>query len=107
MKQLTLAAAMLATVAGLPAAASATAWGAHHPRQSEVLGRVHRQDRRITQERREGEITGAQAHALRADDHAIAMQDHADSRANGGYITKGEQHTLNKELNANSQAIAH
>ncbi|WEK44866.1 MAG: hypothetical protein P0Y64_08860 [Candidatus Sphingomonas colombiensis] len=96
----------LTTVAGLSTAASAeTRWARHHPRQHEVLKRSHHQIARINRERREGEITGAQARADRAADHAIMRQDHADARANGGYITRGEQHQLNAEENAQSRTI--
>jgi len=76
-----------------------TRWDRHHPRQDQVLDRTHRQERRITEERREGDLTAAQAHRLRADDHAIAAEDHAFSRYNGGYITPGEQAMMNRQEN--------
>jgi len=87
------------------AASAQTRWAHRHPRQREVLAREHHQIARINAERREGEITGAQARALRSSDRAIAAQDHADARANGGYITKAEQHQLNAEENAQSKTI--
>ncbi|WP_298670212.1 hypothetical protein [uncultured Sphingomonas sp.] len=96
----------LGAIAGLSTAASAeTRWGRHHPRQHEVLKRAHHQIARINHERREGEITGAQARADRATDRAIMRQDHADARANGGYITRAEQRQLNAEENAQSRTI--
>lgn len=100
--------ATLASLGAMAAPASAeTAWARHHPRQHEVLAREHHQLRRINHERREGEITGQQAHALRASDRAIAMQDRADAKANGGYITRAEQRQMNREENAQSRAIGH
>jgi hypothetical protein len=87
--------------------AMAATWSQKHPRQHEVLAREHNQIRRINQERREGELTRGQARALRAGDRAIASQDHADARANGGYITRKQQAQLNREENAQSAAIGH
>lgn len=85
--------------------AMAGPWVRHHPRQAEVLARTHHQIARINDERREGEITGQQARALRADDRAIAQEDRADAKANGGYITKSQQRQLNGQLNAQSRVI--
>jgi len=80
-------------------------WDAHHPRRDQVNDRIQRQNHRITHERREGDLTGAQAHALRASDRATLAQERADARTNGGHITKVQQRQLNAELNANSKAI--
>ena len=105
---------VVASLAGLAVSSTAAqarpaghAWAYHHPRQAEVLGRTHHQIRRINEERREGELSGQQARALRQNDRAIAAQDHADAQANGGYITRGEQRNLNAQLNDNSRAIGH
>lgn len=78
-----------------------------HPRRDQVLDRVHRQDKRITKEVREGDMTHAQAHALRVDSRSVAVQQRVDAKANGGYITKTQQQSLNQELNSNSQQIGH
>lgn len=85
---------------GLALAGSASAdtrWERHHPRQDQVLDRTKRQEHRITEERREGELTAAQAHRLRVADRRIAAEDHAWARANGGYITPAEQARLNRQ----------
>ena len=42
---------------------------------------------------------------LRANDRAIKQQEHADVKANGGYLTGAQQKQLNQEENANSQLI--
>lgn len=95
----------LALLGSAATPALAGPWVRHHPRQAEVLGRTHHQVARINEERREGDLTGSQARALRAQDRAIAQEDHADARANGGHITKSEQHQLNQQLNAESRVI--
>ena len=84
-----------------PASAHDAHWRHHHPRQAQVLHRDH------LQMRRHGEITGGQARALRQNDRAIAHEDHADARANGGKITHAEQKAMNQQLNAQSKAIGH
>ncbi len=82
-----------------------TKWQNHHPRREQVNNRLANQNRRIHQERKEGDITGAQAKALHQSDRAIRAQERAAAATNGGHITKAEQRTLNQELNANSGAI--
>ncbi len=96
-----------ATTAALLASSAMadTKWQRHHPRREQVNQRLANQNRRIHQERKEGEITGAQARALHANDRSIRAQERADARAHGGHITKREQHQINRELNANSGAI--
>lgn len=102
---LILVAATLASGLLVSEPASANRWENHHPRRDQVLDRVQHQAHRIRDERKEGDITRGQARALRATDHSIALQQRADARANGGYITRAEQRTMNQELNANSKAI--
>ena len=100
--------ATLASVgAGATSASASQSWNRHHPRQHEVLAREHHQLARINHERREGDLTRAQARGLRAGDRAIAREDRADARANGGYITRAQQHQLNAQENAQSRAIGH
>lgn len=94
----------LALAFGTATAASAHE-GFYHPRRHEVIQRVHDQNLRITHERREGELTRHQAMMMRAHDRVVLRQEHHDFRTNGGYITKGEQHHFNKELNRNSRRI--
>ncbi len=106
--RIAMVACALATVIGLSTAASAeTRWQRHHPRQHQVLHRANHQIARINHERREGELTRAQARADRSVDRSIMRQDHADARANGGYITKAQQRQLNQEENAESRTIGH
>jgi Spy/CpxP family protein refolding chaperone len=84
---------------------AATAWQKAHPRRAEVNHRLANQNRRIREERREGELTPAQAAALHKDDRQIRREERAMASQNGGHITKQEQRTLNQQENAVSKQI--
>lgn len=105
--KIVLALAALVTTAAVTGPAAAADWAHRHPRQAEVIGRAHHQMHRVNAESREGELTRAQAHALKAGDRAIIRETRADARANGGYITRGQQARLNAQENAQSRAIGH
>jgi len=87
------------------ATASAATWAQKHPRRAEVNARLAHQDRRIHQERKEGEITAAQAHDLHVEDRGIRAQERFDASQNNGHITKAEQRQMNKEENQVSAQI--
>src|SRR5262249_55069180 len=80
-------------------ASAETRWDYYHPRRDEVVDRLQLQNARITDERREGELTFAQAQRLRAEDRSIFWQEQVEARLNGGHITRGEQYDLNREEN--------
>lgn len=104
----TIALALIGTA--LPGAANAAGgWQRNHPARAEINRRIGNQEHRITQERREGELTQGQAQALRGEDRSVLRQERADARAdhNHGHLTGSQVHTLNQELNANSGAIGH
>ena len=88
-------------------ASAATTWQKHHPERTEINQRIRTQNHRITQERREGDLTKPQAQALRAQDKSVLQQERADARANGnhGHLNGAQVNSLNAELNANSGAI--
>jgi hypothetical protein len=90
---------LLATGAVCSTASAETRWERNHPRQEQVLHRVALQRHDIRKERREGELTHGEAHRLQARDTRVARQDHRMARANGGFITKAEQHRLNRQEN--------
>jgi hypothetical protein len=102
-------AATVATVAlaGLASSALAdeTQWQKDHPRRTEVNKRLANQDKRIKQERKEGEITKAQAQKLHAEDHAIRNEERTMASTNHGHVTKAEQKALNQQENQVSQQI--
>ncbi len=101
------AAALLATslsaMAQTPPAQDS--FDATYPRRAEVNARLANQNARINQERASGQITGAQAKQLHAQDHAIRTEERADAAVNGGHITKAEQRTINHQENQQSREI--
>jgi len=106
--RITMMLAALATIGTLVAApvfAQDTKWDKDHPRREQVNDRLKNQNKRITTERKEGEITKAQAQKLRANDKTIHGEEKAMASQDGGHITKTDQKALNQQLNQNSQAI--
>src|ERR1700719_4428747 len=100
---LTVAAVTLA-LAGLTTNALAdTQWQKDHPRREQVNNRLANQNKRIHQERKEGEITKAQAKQLHSEDHAIRQEERTMASTNNGHITKTEQRALNQQQNQVSQ----
>ena len=87
--------------------ASAMGWRASHPRRAEVNARLNHQDHRINVERRNGEITAAQAHDLHAEDRGIRADERFDASNNGSHITRAEDRSLNQQENAVSRQIGH
>lgn len=87
------------------AVAQETQWEKRHPRRDQVNDRLERQNKRITQERKEGEITKDQAVALRKQDRQIRKEERQMAAQHGGHITKAEQRELNQQENAVSKQI--
>ena len=67
--------------------------------------RLENQNRRINQERKEGELTKAQAAKLHKEDRQIRQEERDMASQNGGHITKSEQNVLNQQENAVSRQI--
>jgi type II secretory pathway component PulM len=88
-----------------PAFAGDTQWQKDHPRREQVNNRLKNQNKRIRQERKKGEITGAQARQLHNEDHAIRQEERTMASTNGGHVTKAEQKSLNQQENQVSQQI--
>ncbi len=84
---------------------SETTWQKHHPVRVHDNHRIANQNRRITQEVREGEMTHSQAHALRADDRKIRQEERDMASQNGSHLTRADQHALSQQLNENSRDI--
>jgi hypothetical protein len=70
-----------------------------------VIGRTIHQSHRINEERREGDLSAAQAHRIHSAYRGIFHQEQRFARANNGHITKPEQRLLNREDNAASRHI--
>jgi hypothetical protein len=102
----TATAAALALI-GLASSALAddTQWQKDHPRREQVNNRLANQNQRIKQERKEGEITKAQAQKLHSEDHAIRQEERTMASTNNGHITKAEQKALNQQENQVSKQI--
>jgi hypothetical protein len=77
----------------------------NHQRRDQVNTRLNRQNARIRQGVESGKLTHQQAHQMHEQVHAIHQQEKAEVKANGGHITKAQQHQLNRELNHQSGAI--
>jgi len=105
--------AVVALATGFVAVSSAgsafaeSAWDANHPRRDEVNDRLRNQDRRINQERREGEITHGQARQLHREDHQIRNEERRMAARDGGHITRYDQRVLNHQENRVSRQIGH
>jgi len=98
LRQILIAAVGLVMAAGAADAASAaTTWQAHHPRRVEVNHRLAHLKRSIREERREGDLTAAQARGLHEKVHMIRVQERRDARHDHGHITRREQARLNHE----------
>lgn len=97
----------LAALVGASAgtASADTNWQKHHPRREEVNARLMRQDHRIAMQRREGDLTRAQAHMLRREDRGVRAQERFDAMHHRGHLTRHEMRRLNHEENAVSRQI--
>lgn len=82
-----------------------TTWQAHHPWREQVNHRLMHQNRRITAERRQGEINLAQARGLRAEDRGIRGQERVFASHHHGHLTRAEHRRLNREENGVSGRI--
>jgi hypothetical protein len=100
---LALAGIFTAGIAG--SAAADTPWQRNHPRREQVNNRLARQNYRIHQEVKEGDLTRQQAYGLHQQDHQIRQEERLMASQNGGHITKLEQATLNQQENRVSQEI--
>ncbi len=74
----------------------------NHPRRAEVLGRDRNLNRRANADK--GHL-GGHYNQIKREDSSIRNQEQRDARINGGYITKGQQHQLNKEENKVNRQI--
>ncbi|HTP78499.1 MAG TPA: hypothetical protein VMJ73_16165 [Rhizomicrobium sp.] len=95
----------VATTGFVASASADTIWQKHHPRREEVNGRLANLNRRIHEERVEGDLTGKQALALHRDVRGIRHQERFAASLDNGHITKAEQRGLNQEENAVSGQV--
>ena len=91
---------------GLVSSASAEGrWGYDHPRQHEVLARAHGEERAARVDYRYGLISRSQAIRDIKADRRVAREDRFFARTNGGYISRGEQHFMNRQENRISHRV--
>ena len=91
---------------GAPTASGAqSTWQKNHPRRAEVNKRLANQDKRIKQERAEGEISKTKAAQLHRDDRRIRQEERDMAAQDGGHITKADQKALNQQENRVSKEI--
>jgi len=89
----------------LPSLAKAPTHMANHPRRDQVNGRRNNQHSRIANGVKSGKISASQHKQLAKEGAQIRHQEHADVKANGGHLTKGEQKQINQEQNQRSKQI--
>jgi hypothetical protein len=93
------------TAASASSAMADTQWDKTHPRRDQVNDRLANQNKRITKEVGEGELTKQQAVKLHKQDRQIRKEERLMASQNGRHITKQEQKTLNQQENAVSKKI--
>jgi ketol-acid reductoisomerase len=107
MKSLILNCVAAAGLFAITSTASAqTRFDANHPRRAEVNSRLKNQNKRITNQVKDGDMSHAKAQRLRANDRATRSEERSMASQNGGHITKGEKKVLNHQENKNSRKIA-
>ena len=101
----------LALIAFLGISASSFAqdskWEQTHPRRDQVNDRLANQNKRIHEERKEGDISAAKAARLHREDHHIRQEERHMAARHDGHITRGEQARLNHQENRVSRRIGH
>jgi len=104
-KTLSFAAAIVSLAVLTGTASADDAWQKNHPRREQVNSRLANQNKRISNDVKNGTLSKSQAAALHHEDHQVRQEERAMASQNGGHITKGEQHVLNHQENAISSQI--
>jgi hypothetical protein len=87
------------------AAAGDTPWQRHHPWREQVNQRLKNLNKRISTERREGELTPGQARALHREDRKIRQQERSMASFHNTHLNRADHRALNQEENAVSRQI--
>ena len=85
--------------------ASAETFAEKHPRRAEVDRRERNQQKRIANGLKSGKLSAAQASKIEGQEAAIDREKRQDVKANGGYLTKGQQQQINQQQNGVSKEI--
>jgi hypothetical protein len=78
-----------------------------HPRVNQVNRREERQQDRIANGIKDGQLTPGEASRLEKGESRIQNQEKRDMKAHNGHLTKAEQNKLNREENHESRHIYH
>ncbi|HVC09476.1 MAG TPA: hypothetical protein VNH15_06020 [Elusimicrobiota bacterium] len=101
----TMAGLLIAVLAALVSVGGAAAaqgrWRKNHPRQAQALNRTRRQQRNANRLYKNGKISKRQRNKIVRNDRRMRREDRRMARRNGGYITKGQQRSLNRQENRN------
>ncbi|BBP01075.1 hypothetical protein [Sulfuriferula nivalis] len=76
-----------------------------HPRRDEVNDRLHKQDKRINHEVKEGDMSKQEAHKLHKEDNQVRQEERDMAHQDGGHITNQDQKALNQQENGISKKI--
>jgi uncharacterized lipoprotein YajG len=76
-----------------------------HPRVNEVNNREQRQQDRIANGMKDGQLSPGQAAHLERNEARIQHQEKKDMAADNGHLTKKDQRQLNREENRQSRQI--
>ncbi len=76
-----------------------------HPRRAEVNHRLNKQNARIHNEVREGDMSPEKAERLHKEDRRIRQEERRMAADHGGAITPQEQNRLNRQENRVSRQI--
>ena len=77
----------------------------NHPRVNQVNRRIDNQEKRITGERKEGDLTKGQAQQDRRNLRTVNQEKHDMRKQDKGHLTKADKSALNQQLNKNSRKI--
>ena len=80
-------------------ASAETQWQKTHPRRVQVNQRLKKQNRRLHQEVKEGDLSKKKAARLHRKDKGIRREERAMAHNNGGHLTKQEQGIINRQEN--------
>ncbi len=78
-----------------------------HPRVNQVNQREENQQDRIAAGVKNGKLTPGQTARLERGERRLQNNEKRDMAADGGHLTKQDQHQLNREANHMSRRIAH
>jgi len=77
----------------------------NHPKVNQVDKRIDHQEKRISEERKEGDLTKTQAQQDRKNLSEINQEKNDMRKTDNGHLTNQDQKALNQQLDVNSKKI--